>query len=53
MRATEYFASASYKPDYERSVRNIVNNWLMLGVYVLIFAMLATLALEMIDHDKR
>ena len=46
-------AEAAHKPEYESSTRNIVRNWLMLGVFVAVFAALATLMLEMIDKDKR
>lgn len=46
-------AAAAYKPQYDRTVENIVHNWLMLGVFVLAFAALATLSLELIDRDKR
>lgn len=46
-------AAASYKADYERSVDNIVDNWVMLVFFALVFAVLSTLALELIDKDKR
>lgn len=46
-------AEASRKPEYERTVGNIVGNWLMLGLFILVFAGLATIVLEMIDKDKR
>ena len=46
-------AEASRKPEYERTLKNIVKNWLMLGVFILVFAALATIALELIDKDKR
>ena len=46
-------AAASYKAVYESSEENIVNNWIMLGVFMLIFALLSTLTLELIDKDKR
>ena len=46
-------AEASRKPEYERTVGNIVGNWLMLGLFILAFAGLATIVLEMIDKDKR
>lgn len=45
--------AASHKPEYERTVPNIVKNWAMLGLFIVVFAGLATLILEMIDHDKR
>ena len=46
-------AEAASKPEFEKTERNIISNWLMLGVFILVFAMLATIALEMIDKDKR
>ena len=46
-------AAASYKAEYERSADNIVENWLSLIGFALLFAFLATLALELIDKDKR
>ena len=46
-------AEASRKPEYDRTLKNIVKNWLMLGVFILVFAALATIALELIDKDKR
>ena len=46
-------AAAGRKPEYERDVFNIVGNWLMLGVFILLFAFLSTLTLELIDKDKR
>ena len=46
-------SAASYKADYERSESNIIGNWLMLGVFVIGYAFLSTLVLEMIDKDKR
>lgn len=46
-------AAASYKPEYERTQKNIVQNWLMLGMFALLFAFLSTLVLELIDKDKR
>ncbi len=44
---------ASYKKEYERTPWNIAGNWIMLGLFALLFALLATLSLEMIDKDKR
>ena len=46
-------AEAAYKPEYARTFRNIAWNWLMLGIFILAFALLATVSLEMIDKDKR
>ena len=46
-------AEAAYKAEYERSVSNIVKNWLMLFAFILAFAALATVVLELIDKDKR
>jgi len=41
------------KPEYERSIPNIVSNWLFLGLFIVVFAVLATISLELIDKDKR
>ena len=46
-------AAAAYKPEYESSRKNIAKNWLMLGVFIVVFAMMATIVLELIDKDKR
>lgn len=41
-------------PAAVQSVRkNIAGNWLILGVFILFFAMISTIALELIDKDKR
>ena len=46
-------AAAAYKPEYKNSVGNIAGNWAVLCLFILGFAMLATIVLEMIDKDKR
>ena len=46
-------AEAAYKPEYESSTRNIVKNWLLLALFIFIFAALSTIVLELIDKDKR
>ena len=46
-------AEAARKPQYDRTETNIIRNWLMLGVFVVVFAVLSTLVLELIDKDKR
>ena len=46
-------AQAAHKDIYEMTTDNIVENWLMIGVFILVFALLATIALELIDKDKR
>ncbi len=46
-------AEAAYKPEYKRSIRNIVNNWLSLAAFILFFALISTITLELIDKDKR
>ena len=46
-------AEAAHKPEYEKTMRNIAENWLLLGVFILVFALLSTIALELIDKDKR
>ena len=46
-------AEAAYKEEYARTRTNVVSNWLSLGVFILFFAFLSTLSLELIDKDKR
>ena len=46
-------ASASYNADYARTQENVENNWWMLGLFILVFALASVIALEMIDQDKR
>ncbi len=49
----EKTAAASHKDEYERTVDNIVDNWVVLVLFTLAFAALATISLELIDKDKR
>ena len=46
-------AEASRKAEFDRTVENIVDNWLMLGFFIFVFALLAMMSLELIDKDKR
>jgi len=46
-------AEASQKREYARTRQNIAANWVMLALFIFVFAALATLVLEMIDKDKR
>jgi len=46
-------AAAAYKSEYTSDRKNIAGNWLILGVFILFFAMISTIALELIDKDKR
>ena len=46
-------SAASHKDIYEGTPDNITYNWWMLGAFIAVFAILATLALEFIDKDKR
>ena len=46
-------AEASRKEIYEKTPDNIAKNWMMLGVFVLAFALLSVIVLELIDKDKR
>ena len=46
-------AAAAYKKEYANDPINIIDNWFMLCVFILAFAMLATVVLELIDKDKR
>ena len=46
-------AEAAYDPSYEHSAENIYHNWLMIGIFIVVFSMAATVVLELIDKDKR
>ena len=46
-------ADAGYKEEYVRTNRNIISNWLMIGLFIVLFAVLSTVVLEFIDKDKR
>ena len=46
-------AEASYEPDYEYAKDNILNYWLQLFAFAMVFALLSTITLEFIDKDKR
>ena len=46
-------AAAAHKDEYERTEKNITRNWLILGGFALLFALLSVLILERIDKDKR
>ena len=46
-------AAAAYKEEYARTPENVIRNWLMLCLFIAAFALLATVALELIDKDKR
>ena len=44
---------AGYKEIYEKTEDNIIGNWVIIGLFIIIFAVLATVSLELIDKDKR
>ena len=46
-------AKAARKPEYDRTVENIAENWLVLGLFIALFALMATVSLELIDRDRR
>ena len=46
-------AEAAQKEAYEHTVGNVAENWGILLLFIFCFAALATLALELIDKDKR
>ena len=46
-------SEAMYEPAYENKSGNIINNWLHILVFVLVFAVLSVITLEFIDKDKR
>ena len=49
----EKTAAAAYKTEYENTRGNIIGNWTVLFLFIMVFALLATIMLEMIDKDKR
>lgn len=49
----EKAAKSSYTSDYEYTRENIAGYWTNLLLFVLAFALLATITLEFIDKDKR
>ena len=46
-------AEAAFKPQYDRDVENIAENWIILWFFTVFFAVLSTIVLELIDRDKR
>ncbi|MBQ9009039.1 MAG: ABC transporter permease [Clostridia bacterium] len=46
-------AEASYKPEYENTVDNVMGYWGRLFRFVILFVVLATITLERVDKDKR
>ena len=46
-------AEAAFKPQYDRDVENIAENWFILWFFTVFFAVLSTIVLELIDRDKR
>ena len=46
-------AEAAQKKQYEKSRVNVLINWFFLCVFILGFALMSTISLELIDKDKR
>ncbi len=46
-------AEVSRNPDYDRTEENVISYWTSLALFILLFALLATISLELIDKDKR
>ena len=46
-------AEASRKDIYEKTPENIAQNWMMISFFIVGFALLAVIVLELIDRDKR
>ena len=44
---------AAFNPDYVCTPGNILHNWLMIGVFIAVFALAAVVLLKFIDKDKR
>ena len=49
----EKTGEAAFNPDYVCTLENILHNWLMIGVFIAVFALAAAVLLEFIDRDKR
>ncbi len=49
----EYSAGAGKKPEYERTSGNIFSCWFTLAEFALLYVLLAMIALEFVDKDKR
>ena len=52
-KVNEYSAGAGKKPEYERTSRNIFSCWFTLAGFSLLYVLLAMIALEFVDKDKR
>ena len=46
-------AEAGQKKEYASTPENVFKYWFSLGLFILIFALLSTISLELIDKDKR
>ena len=46
-------AEAGRKDAYESTPWNLVENWFFLGGFILLFALMSVISLELIDRDKR
>ena len=46
-------AEAGRKDAYESTPWNLVENWFFLGAFILLFALMSVISLELIDRDKR
>ena len=43
----------NYHSDYEHSLKNIIYNWLDLGIFIIVFSILTIITLQFVDKDKR
>ena len=50
---SEQSAKAGQDPRYEKTQENILNCWLSLGMFAILYALIAMIALEFVDKDKR
>ncbi len=46
-------AEASFKPEYENTSDNVMNYWMGLFNFAMLFALLSVITLEFVDKDKR
>lgn len=42
-----------YNADYDPTVRNVVMNWIHLGIFILLFSIASMISLLFVDKDKR
>ena len=46
-------SEAMYEPDYAATNMNVLNNWIHILIFIVVFALASIITLEFIDKDKR